>query len=436
MDKLNNNAKGEKLQEAINTWNKEIEKHFPLNLDESAREYGALKRKRGIQNAADLLRMLLIYSTSKISIKILSLAACGLEISNISDTAWHKKITSSVLWLTYLLNVLLSNTINPQINLNAKDRKVYLIDGSCFRQEGKNMNIYKAHMSYCLNTGCMNEVKITDNHTAESLKHYKIEENAIYIADAGYGKATQIGYVISEQADVIFRVSPNHVSFFDANKKKIDMVSALKTQQSKIEINCFINYKNKFIPVRVIASRLPADKIDAAIKRKKRKAQKNQSKIKPETLLYAEWVITVTSLESDYSKEEVLDIYRSRWQVELLFKRIKQNLKIHTIRAASKKYALALIHLWLIVWAITEKQVFEFEKLLVQKDIDIQQVSNWNICTFFYKRTICMIEMGWSLLVDIFDVDLIAKYLINHKYESRVNQFADFILCNILLNIA
>jgi hypothetical protein len=430
VNKLNSTVKSEKLQESVNIWSKEIEKLLPTNLDESAREYGALQRKRGVQSASDLLRMLLIYSTSKMSIRLLSLAACGLEISNISDTAWHKKITSSVMWLTFLLNLLLTNTIKPQSELPSKNRKIYLIDGSCFRQEGKIGNIYRAHMSYCLNTGCMKEVKVTDNHTAESLSLYTIEKDAIYLADAGYGKTTQIGYVMSREADVIFRLTPNHISFFDADKKKIDMASVLKTKQSTIDINCFIKHENKLMSVRVIASRLPEDKIEAAIKRKKRKSQKNQSKIKPETLLYAEWVIVVTSLDSSYSKEEILAIYRSRWQIELLFKRIKQNLKIHTIRPASKKYAFALIQLWLIVWAITEKQVFEFEKLLVQKNIDLQQVSNWSICSFFYSRTVFVIEAQWALLVDPFDVDLLAKHLLNHKCEKRMNQFASFILCN------
>lgn len=279
----------------------------------------------------------------------------------------------------------------------------------------------------------MKEVKVTDNHTAESLSLYTIEKDAIYLADAGYGKTTQIGYVMSQKADVIFRVTPNNISFFDADKKKIDMAGVLKTKQSTMEINCFIKHENKLIPIRIIASRLPDDKIEAAIKRKIRKSQKNQSKIKSETLLYPEWVIVVTSLDSNYSKEEILTIYRSRWQIELLFKRIKQNLKIRTIRPASSRYALALIHLWLIVWAITEKQVFEFEKLLVQKNIDLQQVSNWSICSFFYNRTLSVIDAQWALLVDPFDVDLLAKHLLNHKYKKRTNQFASFILCNILI---
>jgi IS4 transposase len=61
------------------------------------------------------------------------------------------------------------------------------------------------------------------------------------------------------------------------------------------------------------------------------------------------------SLDSNYSAEDILEVYRLRWQIELLFKRIKQNLKIQSIRKGSENYALAMVYLRLIVRSIIEQ---------------------------------------------------------------------------------
>ena len=57
----------------------------------------------------------------------------------------------------------------------------------------------------------------------------------------------------------------------------------------------------------------------------KRKAKKNRSEPKDSTLFLSEYVILFTTFpEKDFSAEEVLEWYRIRWQIELVFKRFKQ----------------------------------------------------------------------------------------------------------------
>ena len=88
---------------------------------------------------------------------------------------------------------------------------------------------------------------------------------------------------------------------------------------------------SSLLPAVDIAHKLPVDKTAQARKRKTRKACKNQHRIGTETLLDAGWVVVITSLDTRYCGEEILHLYTSRWQVELLFKRFKQNFSIHTI---------------------------------------------------------------------------------------------------------
>ena len=403
-----------------------IERALSGSLEESAKIYGALIRKRGVASASGLLRGLLIYASSAISIRMLSLCAFALKIADVSDTAWRKRIVASAAWLVFLLNSVLPKP-PPQEELSAKKLNVRLIDASDVKAQGDNGMVYRIHMSYNLSAGCMDEIKVTDHHTAESFAHFTIEKDAIYIADAGYGKAKLFSHLVSRQAHAILRITPNLVRFVDQDGQLIEMVNKLDTAKKTMEFNCYMQDGKKAIPVRIIASQLPEDKKPDAIRRKMKKAQKDQRKCKPETLVYAQWVILATSLEEDrFTAEEILAIYRCRWQIELLFKRIKQHFKVTRIRASSEKHAQAVIALWLLIWAIAEHQIVQAERYLFQKEMDMERYSIWTMSSFFFHRVKMMIDSAWATLLDpLLDLEALFHHLKNHK-DGRRNQYFDF----------
>lgn len=341
-----------------------------------------------------------------------------------------KKTAKCVPWLTYVLNETLpAADISVFEKANPDRRRIKLIDGSCIKQVGLKGETLRIHMSYDLTLGCMDEVLVTDHHTAESFEPFTIEPGSIYIADAGYGRGRHYKYIVSRQGEALFRVTPNHISLAeDSNgQKKIDMVEKLDTQEDVIEFKCYIHTTTRnYVPARVIASRLPEDKFEVAIKRKKRTAQRRQTKLKSETLIYAQWVILMTSLDERYSAEDILALYRARWQIELLFKRIKQFFKVTRIKAATVQHSKALVLLWLIAWSLTEREVIAAEIYLRNKKADVSRISTWTMCSFFYQRFKAIVNSLWLFCYNT-DVDLtdIYKRLRNHK-SSRLNQYAEF----------
>jgi SRSO17 transposase len=54
-----------------------------------------------------------------------------------------------------------------------------------------------------------------------------------------------------------------------------------------------------------------------------RSASKRQKQLQPETLELAEYVAVLTTLPATIPCVSVLDLYRTRWQIELAFKRLK-----------------------------------------------------------------------------------------------------------------
>ena len=108
-----------------------------------------------------------------------------------------------------------------------------------------------------------------------------------------------------------------------------------------------------------------------------RTATKNQFTVSDKLLIFAEWVVIITSLGDEYSAETLLAMYRTRWQVELLFKRLKQFFKVQKLAPATIRHSTVMVLLWLIIWAATEKQSLAMEIYFAQNGEDMSRYFWW-----------------------------------------------------------
>ena len=416
-----------KLQEVFENWNNIILPHLPQQMDGMAKRTGTLHRKRGVCSCVDLLRMLFLYASSNFSFRILAAAACALGISAISDTAWRKRFSKAAPFLREILHSLLSAFL-PATDISAFDgvKNVLLVDASVIRQNGKQQHQQRIHLCYSLNENRMKQVKVSDQHTAESLAHFSMKKGDLVMADAGYGTAQNFIYAQEQGADVILRITPKNFCLYDAQGEKISLTALMKEAEEKhrewIDVSDYCKYKGKTGFVRVIAHRLSDGQAAKARKRKIRKASKNQRQIQAETLFSAGWITVVTSLGAEYSGEEILHLYRSRWQVELLFKRFKQNFSVHTIKAGSNAYAETETLLWLIIWTIAERQSFQAECYLAEKRECCYSV--YEKCKISFIQITDILRLSWSLFVDLTDKKY-TRYL-SKKQRWRINQNDEF----------
>ena len=416
-----------KLQEVFENWNNIILPHLPQQMDGMAKRTGTLHRKRGVCSCVDLLRMLFPYASSNFSFRILAAAACALGISAISDTAWRKRFSKAAPFLREILHSLLSAFL-PATDIFAFDgvKNVLLVDASVIRQNGKQQHQQRIHLCYSLDENRMKQVKVPDQHTAESLAHFSMKKGDLVMVDAGYGTAQNFIYAQEQGADVILRITPKNFCLYDAQGEKISLTALMKEAEEKhrewIDVSDYCKYKGKTGFVRVIAHRLSDGQAAKARKRKIRKASKNQRQIQAETLFSAGWITVVTSLGAEYSGEEILHLYRSRWQVELLFKRFKQNFSVHTIKAGSNAYAETETLLWLIIWTIAERQSFQAECYLAEKRECCYSV--YEKCKISFIQITDILRLSWSLFVDLTDKKY-TRYL-SKKQRWRINQNDEF----------
>ncbi len=150
---------------------------LPEDLDGLTKKTGAVQRKRGVRPASGLLKMLFLYACSSISFRVLAAAAYALGISDISGTSWRKHFQKASCFLYEILHYLLPSFLpKPDISGFGRIKNVLLVDASVVRQDGKKQEQQRIHMCYSLNQDRMYEVKVTDQHTAESLTHFSLKK--------------------------------------------------------------------------------------------------------------------------------------------------------------------------------------------------------------------------------------------------------------------
>ena len=280
------------LQEHLKIWDYKILPHFPDNLDETAAQSGALQRKRGIHSVYDLLKLFFLYACSSLSFRVLAVAACTLGISSVSDTALRKRFSKAAPFLHEVLHTMLSSLFsNPASALPHRVKNIFLVDASIIRQTGICQEQERIHLCYSLNQNRMKQIKVTNHHTAESLSYFTFEKGDLVMADAGYAAAQNYIYAQEQQADVILRITPKTFCLYDADDKKISLVSLLKQAEDQgvcmVEVFGICRYKSKTGFVRILCKNFLRNKHAKPKNASREKPQKTRIKLH-KTLCFAQ----------------------------------------------------------------------------------------------------------------------------------------------------
>lgn len=87
-----------------------------------------------------------------------------------------------------------------------------------------------------------------------------------------------------------------------------------------------------------------------------RKASKRQGKLKDKTIEFAKYVIVFTTLpEQVFTTTQILEWYRIRWQIELVFKRFKSLAKLGHLPKNDASSSRAWLYGKLFVCLLAEK---------------------------------------------------------------------------------
>jgi hypothetical protein len=325
-------------------------------IEESAREFNAFARARGVKSACDLLRICLAYASGN-SVDGTSAWAKASGVAEVSGPALHRRLGNAASWLGFIARKLLEKA-RPQISGAWSGWRLRLVDSSVICEPGAKGTTWRLHVSYDLSGG-VDDLELTDDQGAERLQRFDWQAGDLAIADRGFAHPGDLAPVLDAGAHLIVRLGWNALKLHTAKGELFDLFRVLtKFKGNSASHRVLVDTRDRarpFLPMRLIIGRLPPDKAKEARKRVLAKASKAGKRADPRSLKAAGFVFLLTSLPDEYAAQAILRLYRLRWQIELLFKRFKSLLGLGDLPAKNPEVARSWIFAKLIIALMAEK---------------------------------------------------------------------------------
>jgi len=342
-------------------------KFLPEGWEQKASECGALVRRRNIKSAQTLLRVLLIHLADGKSLRTTATYAQEAQLCQINDGALLHRLKASERWLRWMSERLVQKTHEislPEALL--KQFRIRVVDASIVREPGATGSDWRLHFSLQLsNLGC-DFFKITDASIGEGFQRFEPEAGDLFMGDRAYCRRKGLEHVRKNDAHFLVRFHTTNVPMFTKRGKPQLVLKKLRTLSSgqigDWDVWYQSPYSGHFVKARLCAIRKSKEAIELAKKKLRQKASRQQRRLRPETIEYAEYVIVLTSVNRHrFKSKDVMLLYRSRWQVELIFKRLKGIIGLGHLPKQNEQSSMAWLTGKLFVALLVERVYREAE---------------------------------------------------------------------------
>jgi hypothetical protein len=331
-----------------------IEKALPAGWEAKAKETRALFIEKSFRDAKTLLRVMLMHLSEGLWLRETAVRASACGLVTVTDVALLKKLRRCGEWFQWLTEQLIKGLCKAEFP-KLPGRNLRLVDASVVCEPGSTGSTWRIHYGINLTNVCCDEVHVTEASVGESLTHYTISPGDVLMADRGLAHRCGIRHVISSGGDVLVRMNLRSIPLETESGQRwhcLEQLSGLAIGQAG-EWQLWIRDKQGLIPVRVCALKKSVQQTRQAQAKLRATAKRKQRTLLPETIEAAGYVIVLTTL-SEFSAEQILELYRCRWQVELAFKRLKSLLSLGHLKKKDLQGAKAWLQGKLLVACLIE----------------------------------------------------------------------------------
>lgn len=333
---------------------------LPEGWQAKAKELGALRRCRKVESAEVLLRVLLIHLAEGCSLRETALRAARGGLAQLSDVAIMDRLRLSGSWFRWMNLGLVQRWIEREPRrIYGTKRRINLVDATRIQEPGPTGSSWVLH--YCIelvSLACRQWVLTDWQGNGESFWRFKPQAEELYIADRAYGTRPGIAVFRQGGAEVLVRFALDNLPLLQpSSQKRLNLLAHLRrlkaTQLGDWPVE--FEYEGQRFPGRVCAIKRSRQAAEEALRKFLLTTKRKGQQPKASTLEALRYVFVFTSLsQAELSASQALELYRGRWQIELVFKRLKSILQLGHLRKIDPDSARSWIEGKLFVALVLE----------------------------------------------------------------------------------
>jgi hypothetical protein len=363
------------------------------SLDHLARETKFIQRK-GIIDASAFVKLLIF---NELDQSQLSLLDFKLDLQNlfgckVSREAIHKRFNGEAVdFMKVLLARMLEFRLQTKSNFSPsiktfnrlciKDSTKFTIPKEFaiaypgyngFHKGTSLMNIQYEYDLLSGNWSCFELTKATRNDQRDSRETLeKIEEDDLQIRDLGYVTMPYLNGVVTQGAYFLNRL-PTTINVYNMKDESLHLVDwksihkgFANKKTSRMELDVVLSKKYK-LKSRMIIMPIPEDVYAERIRKASNHAKSKGCQLTAEYKIKARYNIFITNAPAQrLSVNDIVQVYRLRWQIEIVFKSWKSGMSLHKTKKVKKeRFECQLIAR--IIWALVNWKVYQVSNLAVR----------------------------------------------------------------------
>jgi hypothetical protein len=280
---------------------------------------------------------------------------------------------------------------STMIELNEKTKEFFKGSGGAASKSSLKLNwVFNLCRYAAISVDTYSGNTPDQKNAKKSIKH--LRKGMLIIRDLGYFSFEALKKISKKGAYYLSRLSKNICVYRNIDDKEpLDLSAFLKriTTGGKSAKVCVYLGREERLSVDLIVQKVPRWVWQQRVKKYKRK--KNGKPLSSEFIALARYSIYITNIpdelwtniSSEIDKNIsiiIIEIYKVRWQIELLFKKFKSTIKLHIIKGQSKDRVLSLIYGRLIaIMLVLMVLSYAASHTYNGREISLWKVTNWLI---------------------------------------------------------
>jgi len=263
--------------------------------------------------------------------------------------------------------------------------KQFIEDYPGYGSFGKASSIMNIQYAFDIKNGdweTLELTKATQNDQSHSKKILNdIHENELHIRDLGFVTKSYLLKIVEERAFFLNRMNPQWSFVQSGTGKQTDFTKLYRQmQQSKkvcFETTITLKIDKKTFNCRMIAMPVPEQVYNERIRKAQQRAKSQGKNLTGEYKARCRFSIYITNTTKEtLEAPDIADLYRLRWQIELIFKTWKSVLDIHKVKAV-RKDRLECLLIIKFIWILLNWKIFHVIDAFINKTSTTYSGSHW-----------------------------------------------------------